>query len=259
MQPLAERQCNDARRSTRIETKVQQRALMDRVAKSVKRELKTLGYELKTWQEPQETARKQRDCVAIFTAAQQEQRERSAAMVTASAAASVLAKRLRNQSPCRPAIKPTRVHALGNIALKKVRRLRRAPLPRPAPDQRALPPRSRPSRWDPRPPRRCDPRPWPATCPPRPFSSCVRLAGGRAQGGARSAAAAGRGTALHDHRLHQPVQPRRPPPLDRDAGTPELCIDDDDKYTPERHLPTPGQRGHSPQRHAAVRTCPFRT
>jgi len=23
---------------------------------------------------------------------------------------------------------------------------------------------------------------------------------------------------------------------------------DDDMYTPERHLPTPGQRGHSPQR-----------
>ena len=27
---------------------------------------------------------------------------------------------------------------------------------------------------------------------------------------------------------------------------------DDDMYTPEKHLPTPGQRAHSPQRHTAA-------
>lgn len=124
--PLAERKGNViSRRSTRIETKVRQSALMDRVAKSVKRELKTLGLELKAWQVPEQKAeavRKQRDCVLHFTTAQQRQRERAAAKATASAAASVLAKRLQNQSPCRPAIKLTRVHALSNIALQKVRR-----------------------------------------------------------------------------------------------------------------------------------------
>ena len=31
--------------------------------------------------------------------------------------------------------------------------------------------------------------------------------------------------------------------------------DDDDSYTPERRLPTPGQRGHSPQRHTAAGTA----
>mmetsp|Transcript_441 Transcript_441/g.1241 ORF Transcript_441/g.1241 Transcript_441/m.1241 type:complete len:381 (+) Transcript_441:38-1180(+) len=121
--PLAERKGNViSRRSTRIETKVRQSALMDRVAKSVKRELKTLGLELKAWQVPEQKAeavRKQRDCVLHFTTAQQRQRERAAAKATASAAASVLAKRLQNQSPCRPAIKLTRVHALSNIALQK--------------------------------------------------------------------------------------------------------------------------------------------
>jgi len=29
----------------------------------------------------------------------------------------------------------------------------------------------------------------------------------------------------------------------------------DDTYTPERHLPTPGQRGHSPQRHTTTGTA----
>jgi len=34
---------------------------------------------------------------------------------------------------------------------------------------------------------------------------------------------------------------------------------DDDKYTPERHLPTPGQREHSPQRHTAAGTAAHTT
>jgi hypothetical protein len=154
-QPLAERQGNViSRRSTRIETKVRQSALVDRVARSVKRELKTLGLELQAWQVPEQKAeavRKQRDCVLHFTTVQQRQRERAAAKATASAAACVLAKRLQNQSPCRPAIKPTRVHALSNIALQKVCRVLAAHAPaqrvRPAvelaaivPQLRAVPP-----------------------------------------------------------------------------------------------------------------------
>jgi len=31
--------------------------------------------------------------------------------------------------------------------------------------------------------------------------------------------------------------------------------DGDDSHTPERHLPTPGQREHSPQRHTAAGTA----
>jgi len=35
----------------------------------------------------------------------------------------------------------------------------------------------------------------------------------------------------------------------------EVCACDDDKYTPETHLPTPGQRRHSPQRHTTAGTA----
>jgi len=37
------------------------------------------------------------------------------------------------------------------------------------------------------------------------------------------------------------------------VGTGRRMIND--MYTPERHLPTPGQHGHSPQRHTAAGTA----
>ena len=38
------------------------------------------------------------------------------------------------------------------------------------------------------------------------------------------------------------------------TSTTNTTTDDDDLYTPGRHLPTPGQRGYSPQRHTAAGT-----
>jgi len=111
-----------SRRSTRIDANKRRAAMVDRVAKSVKRELKLLGSELQAWQQPkdpQQTARIQRECVKHFVTTQQQQRMREEAYPTAAAAAARLAKRLRNQSPCRPSVKPSRVHALSNIALRK--------------------------------------------------------------------------------------------------------------------------------------------
>ena len=55
-----------SRRSTRIDANKRRAAMVDRVAKSVKRELKLLGSELQAWQQPkdpQQTARIQRECV----------------------------------------------------------------------------------------------------------------------------------------------------------------------------------------------------
>ncbi|EOD17496.1 hypothetical protein EMIHUDRAFT_454642 [Emiliania huxleyi CCMP1516] len=94
-----------SRRSTRIDANKRRAAMVDRVAKSVKRELKLLGSELQAWQQPkdpQQTARIQRECVKHFVTTQQQQRMREEAYPTAAAAAARLAKRLRNQSPCRP-------------------------------------------------------------------------------------------------------------------------------------------------------------
>jgi len=39
------------------------------------------------------------------------------------------------------------------------------------------------------------------------------------------------------------------------SGSPRDIYTDDDMYTSERHLPTPGQRGHSPERHTAAGTA----
>ena len=43
------------------------------------------------------------------------------------------------------------------------------------------------------------------------------------------------------------------------SGLAVWCFPDGDMFTPERHLPTPGQRGHSPQRHTAAGTAPTTT
>ena len=135
-----------SRRSTRIDANKRRAAMVDRVAKSVKRELKLLGSELQAWQQPkdpQQTARIQRECVKHFVTTQQQQRMREEAYPTAAAAAARLAKRLRNQSPCRPSVKPSRVNALSNIALRKARsalRARAASSPTPPLPQKGLRP-----------------------------------------------------------------------------------------------------------------------
>ena len=39
------------------------------------------------------------------------------------------------------------------------------------------------------------------------------------------------------------------------SGRVFVCVTCSNMFTPERHLPTPGQRGHSPQRHTAAGTA----